>query len=94
MADATAQNNWKDRELGALWRRQGKTQSFLSGKLKLLDNGKEREISVVVFKNNYKEAEDKKPDFIIYEDRPRDEELSAPTAKDDILDGEQLPSGL
>lgn len=94
MAEEAPQNKWKERELGALWRRQGKTQTFLSGKIKITEGGKERDIALVVFKNNYKET-DRQPDFIIYEDKPREETVAAPVEADDILEGEvtEVPSG-
>jgi hypothetical protein len=94
MSDETPQNKWKDRELGALWRRQGKNQTFLSGKVKIGEDGKEREIALVVFKNNYKET-DRQPDFIVYEDQPREQIPATAPETDDILEGEgsEVPSG-
>tara|TARA_R100000008_G_C3575499_1_gene165004 strand:+ start:929 stop:1207 length:279 start_codon:yes stop_codon:yes gene_type:complete len=83
------QSEWKKRELGALWRREGKNQTFLSGKIKVTDSGEEREISVVVFKNNYKEN-DRQPDFRVFEDRPRDNLDASPSdtkgANDPLVD--------
>ena len=40
----TTQNNsdWQKREIGALWRREGKNQNYLSGKITLGDSGKEK----------------------------------------------------
>ena len=61
-------NEWKERDIGALWKREGKNQRYLSGKLTI--NGKVT--NVVVFVNKYKEKENQ-PDFRIYEDRPREE---------------------
>ena len=53
-------NEWKEREIGALWKREGKNQSYLTGKL----NDKQ----VIVFENTNKRSE-KAPDFIVYESR-------------------------
>ena len=53
-------SEWKERELGALWKRDGKNQSYLTGKL----NDKQ----VIVFENTNKRSE-KAPDFIVYESR-------------------------
>jgi hypothetical protein len=83
-----AQSDWKKRELGALWRREGKNQNFLSGKVTIGKIGEEQEVQIVVFKNNYKDN-DKQPDFRIYEDKPRppqDVEESAAVApeKDNV----------
>lgn len=61
-------NEWKERDIGALWKREGKNQRYLSGKLTI--DGKVT--NVVVFVNKFKEKENQ-PDFRIYEDRPREE---------------------
>ncbi len=84
-------NDWKKRELGALWRREGKQQNFLSGTLRLQDEfGMQKETKVVVFTNKGKAKNEKAPDFIIYEDRPR-EEQSTPTDKNNSE--EDVPAG-
>ena len=38
----TSQSDWKKREIGALWRRDGKNQKFLSGKITIGEFGKTR----------------------------------------------------
>ena len=53
-------SEWKEREIGALWKRDGKNQSYLTGKLK--------DQQVIVFENTNKRS-DKAPDFIMYESR-------------------------
>ena len=53
-------SEWKEREIGALWKRDGKNQSYLTGKLK--------DQQVIVFENTNKRSE-KAPDFIMYESR-------------------------
>tara|TARA_X000001036_G_scaffold437672_1_gene483560 strand:- start:5297 stop:5611 length:315 start_codon:yes stop_codon:yes gene_type:complete len=65
----TSQSDWKKREIGALWRRDGKNQKFLSGKIKIGEFEDEKTISIVVFSNRFKEK-DIHPDFRIYEDTP------------------------
>mgnify|MGYP003125614055 CR=1 FL=1 len=91
----TQKNDWKQRELGALWRREGKNQNFLSGLIKLGDFGTEKEIKLVVFTNKGKAKNERAPDFIIYEDRPRDEK--APSASPDPSpapsEGDDVPIG-
>lgn len=67
-----SKNEWQERELGALWKREGKNQRYLSGKLKIGEFGVEKTINVVVFINKFKEK-DNQPDFRVYEDRPREE---------------------
>lgn len=74
------QSDWKKRELGALWRREGKTQKYLSGILKFGEFGTEQEVRVVVFTNKGKAKNEKAPDFIVYQ------ESKAEQQSDDILD--------
>lgn len=74
-------NDWKKRELGALWRREGKNQNFLSGTLKLGEFGVEKEFKIVVFTNKGKAKNERAPDFIVYEDRPREDEFGMEPAK-------------
>ena len=66
-------NDWKEREIGALWKREGKNQRYLSGKLTIGEFGVEKTINVVIFSNRFKEKENQ-PDFRVYEDRPREED--------------------
>ena len=82
-------NDWKQRELGALWRREGKNQNFLSGTIRLgdpLGADSVREVKVVVFTNKGKAKNERAPDFIIYEDRPKEETPVSPTteSQDDV----------
>ena len=86
-------NDWKSREMGALWRREGKQQNFLSGLIKTQDEfGMEKETKVVVFTNKGKAKNEKAPDFIIYEDKPR--ENSSPELKEsESKDSEEVPAG-
>jgi len=61
-AEKKPENNWSERELGALWRVDGKNQSFYSGSIKV--NGEEYKI--VCFPNKHKEAGSNQPDIRIY----------------------------
>ena len=65
MSNDTKPNDWKKREVGALWRKESATQKYFSGHVKVDDYGEEKLLKVVVFKNNYKEK-DNHPDFRIY----------------------------
>ena len=76
---SNAANEWKKREIGALWRREGKSQKYLSGKITLGEFGEEKTYQVVIFSNKFKDK-DNQPDFRIYEDRPREEAPAAPAA--------------
>jgi len=73
---STGNSDWKKRELGALWRREGRNQNFLSGTLKLGEFGVEKEFKIVVFTNKGKAKNERAPDFIVYEDKPREDEFA------------------
>ena len=61
------ESEWKNRERGALWKKQGKNQNYLTGVIKSLDDmGQEVKNKVIVFANKNKTSENA-PDFIIYE---------------------------
>jgi len=88
MSNSEQNNNsdWKEREVGALWRRESSNQKYLSGKVKI--NGEEH--GVVIFTNRYKEEGSKQPDFRVYLERPREEQAVTATAtqtseEDDLL---------
>ena len=89
-------SDWKNRELGALWRREGKQQNFLSGMVRVGEFGVEKELKIVVFTNKGKLKNERAPDFIIYEDRPRDvESLDAtPSEASRSSESDEVPSGL
>ena len=60
------QNDWDKREIGALWKRDGKNQKYLSGHIKFSDEfGSERKMDVMIFANKSKKN-DNHPDFRIY----------------------------
>lgn len=65
---SASNNEWKERDIGALWKREGKGQRYLSGKLTI--DGKQ--VDVVVFVNKFKEK-DNQPDFRVYSSKPREE---------------------
>lgn len=70
-APTQTQNDWDKREIGALWKREGKNQKYLSGHVKFSDEfGGERKLDVMIFANKSKKS-DSQPDFRIYfNDRP------------------------
>tara|TARA_R100000008_G_scaffold45674_1_gene26825 strand:- start:1434 stop:1730 length:297 start_codon:yes stop_codon:yes gene_type:complete len=88
---SSGNSDWKERELGALWRREGRSQNFLSGMIRLNEGGTEREIKVVVFTNKGKAKNERAPDFIIYQDTPRDE---APIIPEVAAGDSDLPDSL
>lgn len=54
-------SDWSKREIGALWKRVGSNQKYLTGKVKV--DGSEK--SIVVFVNKHK-TKDNHPDFRVY----------------------------
>lgn len=60
-------NDWAAREIGAMWKRDGQNQKYLSGKLKLPQNMGGHEVGVVMFTNRNKK-QDNHPDFRLYLD--------------------------
>jgi hypothetical protein len=76
-------NEWSKRELGALWKRQGKAQNYLSGFIKIGEFGVEQEVRLVIFTNKNKSKNERAPDFVIYrsEDRQEAAPEAAPEAK-------------
>jgi len=72
-------NDWSKREIGALWKKDGPTQKYLSGYLTIDEFGTKTKVNVVVFSNKNK-SKDTAPDFRVY--------LSKENAKTASLDTE------
>jgi len=87
MTDETHSNNkepseWSKREMGALWKKDGRSQKFYSGFLKIKNgDGDENpeEVSIIIFANKHKNS-DRAPDLIVY----RSEEPKKPVDHDEI----------
>ena len=62
------ENKWSERELGALWRVDGKNQSFYSGNIKV--NGEV--FKIVCFPNKHKETSSNQPDIRIYKSEEKE----------------------
>ena len=81
----TKNNEWREREVGALWMKQGTTQDFMSGHCSVNDE----KIELVVFKNKNKTS-DRAPDYILYKNRRLDENTpqnqSTESASKDAVD--------
>ena len=73
MSDQNKKNNndWAERELGALWKKQSSNQKYLSGHIRVDDGmGGEEILQVVIFSNKHKQK-DNHPDFRIYKSLPQ-----------------------
>ena len=69
MSDTQKNNEWSEREIGALWKREGRNQKYLTGKMKQPDGSEQQ---VVIFSNKNK-TKDNQPDFRVYKSEPRAE---------------------
>ena len=60
-------SEWKERELGALWKKSGKTQNYFSGKINISKIADEDGfVNIVGFSNKRKSENPNAPDVIIY----------------------------
>ena len=79
MSDDQKNNDWKERELGALWVKKSLTGTqYMTGHIELKDaSGK---VQLVVFKNKHKYnedgtvANDKAPDFRVFKSEEREQQ--------------------
>ena len=78
MSDTTKTNEWSEREIGALWKREGRNQKYLTGKMKNADGSEQQ---VVIFSNKNKTKENQ-PDFRVYKSEPREAQQEAAPASD------------
>ena len=98
MSDTKQNNNseWRDRELGALWVRQGKGQKYLSGHLEVETMpGVSDKVKVVVFSNKGKAKNEQAPDYVVY--RSVDRDSAQPTevvSNEEHTDSEEIPAAL
>lgn len=68
-AGSTTSDEWKQRELGALWRVDGQKQSYYSGSIK---DSEGRDLKIVCFPNSFKEKGSNQPDIRIYASKEKD----------------------
>ena len=80
MSDKKENNEWDDRELGALWvnTKQGSNEKYLTGHI--------NDEKVIVFKNKFKEENAKAPDFRVYKQKEMDSSSPAPKAEEEEVD--------
>jgi len=80
MNDTDNKSEWRERELGALWKRQSKNGSttYLAGNL----NGQ----GVVIFGNRNKGENPKAPDYIVYKSR----DVAEKTSQEEVVSEEIL----
>lgn len=72
----TKQSEWKNREIGALWKRKSDSgKTYCSGHFIVDELGNEVKVKVVMFSNTEKKNE-KSPDFLIYLSKDQKSKLS------------------
>jgi len=72
MTDQNTTTDWKKRELGALWKKEGKSQNYFSGRVKI--NG--ANVNIVGFANKSKDSNPNSPDVILYTSELQKDESS------------------
>jgi uncharacterized protein (DUF736 family) len=73
MNEEKKENTWEQREIGAMWKRDGVNQKYLVGRLKLEKVPKDsEELNIVVFSNKNKSKETH-PDFRVYVSQSKEE---------------------
>ena len=94
-------NEWKERELGALWIKEGRNQKFLSGHLLVEEMpGVQTKVKVVVFSNKGKSENERAPDYVVYrsvdrEETATSEESSAEETQTEEQDSnDEIPASL
>ena len=93
MDNNTKESQWKKRERGALWKKEGKSQNYLTGVIKSLDDmGQEVKNKVIVFANKNKTSENA-PDFIIYESKDVSQTESASDTTSDMASTTSMNTG-
>ena len=82
MSDTNKNNDWQERECGALWKQKGKNQNFLSGHVEV-DNGlgEKQKVKLVVFSTKHKNGENH-PDFRVYLSKEREQQATTTAATD------------
>lgn len=97
------QNEWKQRELGALWIKEGRNQKFLSGHLTVENMpGVTEKVKVVVFSNKGKSENERAPDYVIYrsvdvesnDSSQASSETKAPENSSQEESGDEIPASL
>ena len=63
-------NEWKKREVGALWKKAGKSQNYFSGRVSLENYKDEKFVNIVGFANKMKKENANAPDVILYYSAP------------------------
>jgi len=93
--ETNASSEWQKRKMGALWRKEGKNQNYLSGEITVGEFGVEKTYRLVIYTNKFKDQNENAPDFLIYQSKPKDGvdpvETSSPQAATSADIAEEVP---
>ena len=73
MSDTNEKIDWQKREVGALWKNEGRQQKYLSGYIKT----PEGDMKVVVFSNKHRSENERAPHFRVYKSKEMAQEGTA-----------------
>lgn len=73
-------SKWQQREIGALWKNEGRNQKYLAGHIKNEDGSEQK---VVIFSNKNRSS-DKAPHFRVYKSEEQKTQSVADTSVDDV----------
>ena len=73
-------SEWQKREIGALWKNEGRNQKYLAGHVKMPDGSEQK----VVFFSNKNRSSAKAPHFRVYKSEDQKAKSNADTSVDDM----------
>ena len=73
-------SKWQQREIGSLWKNEGRNQKYLAGHVKMPDGSEQK---VVIFSNKNRSS-DKAPHFRVYKSEDQKAKSNADTSVDDM----------
>lgn len=88
--NASKPNDWKDREVGALWKKSNAKGSYCTGYIVSDELGNKVKQRVIMFSNKTK-SNDKSPDFIIYLSNETEKNEPVPASKPKMTKVVQKP---
>ena len=85
-------NDWKKREVGALWKKSGKSQNYFSGRVNLENYKDEKFVNIVGFANKMKKENANAPDVILYYSAPSPTSLDLEDSKEETSETSETSS--
>lgn len=83
-------SDWQEREVGALWKNEGRQQKYLSGYIKTPQG----DMKVVVFSNKHRTDNDRAPHFRIYKSKELEAKAASGASQSaSVESGESMEEG-